>query len=122
VALGGGPSSNGKNISVDPLRIATGLADLCDDVKAQLEFASYPLDEIAARFSHRLVSIHPFPNGNGRLSRTAADLLLVERGAPRFTWNAANLVTENTTRLAYLSALRMADANDYKPLLAFVRT
>jgi Fic-DOC domain mobile mystery protein B len=111
-----------KNIGIDPLRIATGLTDLYEDVKTQLEFASYPLDEIAARFSHRLVSIHPFANGNGRLSRTAAELLLVEHGAPRFTWGAANLVTENTTRLAYLAALRMADAKDYKPLLAFVRT
>jgi Fic-DOC domain mobile mystery protein B len=111
-----------KNIGVDPLRIAIGLTDLCEDVKAQLEFASYPLDEIAERFSHRLVSIHPFANGNGRLSRTAADLLLVERGARRFTWGATNLVRENDTRLAYLSALRAADAKDYKPLLAFVRT
>lgn len=111
-----------KNIGVDPLQIATRLADLCEDIKAQLKFESYSFDETAARFSHRLVSIHPFANGNGRLSRTLADVLLVQQGAARFTWGAANLVTANTTRLQYLAALRAADAKDYKPLLAFVRS
>jgi Fic-DOC domain mobile mystery protein B len=111
-----------KNIGVDPLQIATRLTDLCEDIKAQLKFESYSLDETAARFSHRLVSIHPFANGNGRLSRTLADVLLVQQGAARFTWGAANLVNADTTRLQYLAALRAADAKDYKPLLAFVRS
>ena len=103
---------------MDPLRIQPALHDLCEDVKTQLEFKSYPLDEIAARFSHRLVAIHPFANGNGRLSRTMADLLL----APRFTWGAGNLVADGEVRQRYLAALRAADAKDYGPLLAFVRS
>ena len=71
----------------------------------QLEYKSYPLDEIAVRFSHRLVAIHPFANGNGRLSRTIADLLLVQHGAKRFTWGAAaNLVAEGDVRQRYLDA------------------
>jgi fido (protein-threonine AMPylation protein) len=40
-----------------------------------LERGTYPLDEIAARFHHRLVAIHPFPNGKGRHGRLMADLL-----------------------------------------------
>lgn len=111
-----------KNIGVDPLRIQPALHDLCEDVKTQLEFKSYPLDEIAARFSHRLVAIHPFANGNGRLSRTMADLLLAQHGAPRFTWGAGNLVSDGEVRQRYLAALRAADAKDYGPLLAFVRS
>ncbi|MBZ0144207.1 MAG: mobile mystery protein B [Rhodocyclaceae bacterium] len=111
-----------KNIGVDPLRIQPALHDLCEDVKTQLEFKSYPLDEIAARFSHRLVAIHPFANGNGRLSRTMADLLLARHGAPRFSWGAGNLVADGEVRLRYLAALRAADAKDYGPLLAFVRS
>jgi fido (protein-threonine AMPylation protein) len=91
-------------------------------VKAQLQHRSYPLDEIAARFSHRMVSIHPFANGNGRFSRTIADLLLVQHGAERFTWGAADLVAEGDVRKSYLQALRAADAKDYGPLLAFVRS
>jgi len=62
-------------------QIQPRLQDLCEDVRAQLEHQSYSLDEIAARFSHRLVWIHPYPNGNGRLSRTMADLLVVQQGA-----------------------------------------
>lgn len=82
----------------------------------------YPLDEIAARFSHRLVAIHPFANGNGRLSRTLADLLQVQHGASRFTWGAGNLIADGKARQRYLAALRAADAKDYGPLLAFVRS
>ena len=78
------------------------------------------LDEIAARFSHRLVSIHPFANGNGRLSRTIADLLLVQQGATRFSWGAGNLIEQSDARQHYLGALRAADAKDYSALLAFV--
>lgn len=81
-----------------------------------------PLDEIAARFSHRLVAIHPFANGNGRLSRTMADLLLVQHDAPRFFWGAGNLVADGEVRQRYLMALRAADGKDYGPLLAFVRS
>jgi Fic-DOC domain mobile mystery protein B len=111
-----------KNIGVDPTRISGALYDLIEDVKAQLQFQSFPLDEIAARLSHRLVSIHPFPNGNGRLSRTMADLFLVQHGAVRFSWGAENLLTGGNVRQRYLAALRRADAHDYSELLTFVRS
>jgi Fic-DOC domain mobile mystery protein B len=112
-----------KNIDIDPARIQPALLDLFRDVEIQIQHASYPLDETAARFSHRLVSIHPFANGNGRLSRTMADLLLVQHGADRFTWGSGtNLVADGDARQAYLDALRAADARDYGPLLAFVRS
>lgn len=111
-----------KNIGVDPLQIRPALLNLCEDMKTQLEHGSYPLDEIAARFSHRLVAIHPFANGNGRVSRTSADLLLVQHGAQRFSWGAGNLVAESDVRKKYLDALRAADGCNYGPLLAFVRS
>lgn len=111
-----------KNIGVDPIRIQPALYDLCKDVEAQLLDGRYTLDEVAARFSHRMVFIHPFSNGNGRFARTIADLLLVQRGSERFTWGAASLVIEGEARSAYLQALRAADAKDYGPLLAFVRS
>ena len=111
-----------KNIGIDPVRIQPAVRDLCADVNFQIERKSYALDEIAARFSHRMVSIHPFPNGNGRFSRTIADLLLVQNGAARFTWGAGDLVGEGGPRERYLAALRAADARDYGPLLAFIRS
>ena len=49
--------------------------------------------------------------GNGRLSRTMADLLLVQQGAERFSWGAGdNLIADGNARQAYLDALRAADA------------
>jgi len=111
-----------KNIGIDPAHIASRTRDLCEDVKAQLAHQTLPLDEIAARFHHRLVSIHPFSNGNGRHARLMADLLLTRNGAPRFIWGEDNLVTDNEVRRRYIAALKAADARDYAPLLRFVRS
>jgi Fic-DOC domain mobile mystery protein B len=110
-----------RNIGVAPPEIATAVQILCADVREQLESGAFGLDEIAARFSHRLVSIHPFANGNGRHSRTIADLLLVQQSAARFSWGAAVLHHENDARQSYLQALRRADQGDYGPLLHFAR-
>ena len=114
--------STEKNIGIDPLRIPQALHDLLQDVKAQLHHGSYPLDEIAARFHHRLVAIHPFANGNGRFSRTMADLLLDQNGATRFTWGQNDLAADEKVREKYIHALRAADGKDYSALLAFVRS
>lgn len=111
-----------KNIGIDPAGIESELKTLCKNVAAQLEHKTYSLDEIAARFHHRLVAIHPFSNGNGRFSRTMADLLLVHYGGERFTWGRGDLIAAGDVRSRYLEALRAADARNYAPLLAFVRS
>lgn len=111
-----------RNIGVAPYRIPVDLRQLLDDCRHWVEHSTYPPDEIAARFHHRLVSIHPFPNGNGRHARMAADLLLTRLGQPRFTWGQVNLVDPGVTRQAYVAALRAADGHDIQPLLEFVRS
>ena len=111
-----------KNIGVDWLRIGVELKNLLDDVHYQVEHSSLPPDEIAVRFHHRLVAIHPFPNGNGRHARLMADLLAERLGRPRFTWGSASLVDANETRQRYIAALQAADARDIAPLLAFARS
>jgi Fic family protein len=68
------------------------------------------------------VAIHPFPNGNGRCSRLAADLLAQKLGQPRFTWGSANLIAIAETRRAYVAALQAADRGDIGPLMAFGRS
>ena len=74
------------------------------------------------RFKHRLVQIHPFPNGNGRHSRLAGDLLAVQLGRERFTWGSGNLIAADELRHIYMDALRKADDHDIGPLLAFARS
>ncbi len=112
----------GKNIGVDASQIAPQLKDLFANVVHQIVNRSYSLEEVAARFHHRLVWIHPFPNGNGRFSRTMADLLLVANGTSRFPWGAGDLLNTGETRARYLEALRAADEKNFKPLLEFVRS
>ena len=111
-----------KNIGVDWLDIGVELRKLFADANYQSEHASFPADEIAARFHHRLVAIHPFPNGNGRHARLMADLLVERLGRPRFTWGSRSLIDVSDVRLRYIAALRAADARDYALLLAFVRS
>lgn len=111
-----------RNIGVDPLQIAVELRTLLGDCRYWIDNNTYPPDEIAARFHHRLVYIHPFPNGNGRHGRLATDLLLTSLDQPRFTWGRVNLVDASATRQDYVTALRAADNHDIAPLLAFVRS
>ena len=111
-----------KNIGVDWLRIGVEVKNLLDDIRFQVELGTMPLDEIAVRFHHRLVAIHPFPNGNGRHARLMADLLAERLGRPRFTWGGANLINANDARQHYIAALRAADGRDIVPLLAFARS
>ncbi|NOZ10484.1 MAG: mobile mystery protein B [Gammaproteobacteria bacterium] len=111
-----------RNIGVDAYRIPNDLRQLIDDCRYWVENETYEPDEIAARFHHRLVSIHPFPNGNGRHARLVTDLLLVAMDRPRFSWGRANLVDPGKTRQAYIAALRAADNHDIGLLLNFVRS
>ena len=112
-----------KNIGVAWHQIPASLKNLCDDARLWIELREESPDEIAVRFHHRLVSIHPFPNGNGRHARLMTDLLLenVLHG-PRFTWGREDLSRIGTARQRYIAALRAADEHNYKPLLEFVRT
>jgi Fic-DOC domain mobile mystery protein B len=112
----------GRRLGSDDYQIPIDLTALMNEAQAWLEYESFPPDEIALRFHHRLTQIHPFPNGNGRFSRTAADLLIVRLGGERFSWGRANLVNAGITRVEYIEALRRADAHILEPLLVFARS
>ena len=109
-----------KNIGVKSYLIPIQLKELCDDALFWIENKTYPHEEIAIRFKHRLVSIHCFPNGNGRHSRLMADIIIEKLfGKAPFSWGASNLFKDNDTRKAYLIAVKQADNNYYRPLLDF---
>lgn len=111
-----------RNIGIDAYRIGVELRTLLEDVAYWIAHNTFAPDEIAVRFHHRLVFIHPFQNGNGRHARLAADLLAVKLGQKRFTWGSANVVEPAATRAAYVVALKAADNYDVLPLLAFARS
>jgi Fic-DOC domain mobile mystery protein B len=95
---------------------------LLDDARAWIGYKAYPPDEIAVRFHHRLVQIHPFPNGNGRHARLMADLFVMSLGAERFSWGSADLRDAGDVRERYIASLQAADNHDIGPLQAFARS
>ena len=111
-----------RNIGIDAYRIPIELQLAIDDARYWIGAGTYPPDEIAVRFSHRLVAIHPFPNGNGRLSRMLGDALARQLGRPIFTWGSNNLVDANAIRKQYVTALKAADAHEISLFLAFARS
>ena len=112
-----------KNIGIDWPEIPIEVKKLCDDCNYWIQNESFAPDELAARFHHRLVTIHPFPDGNGRHSRMMADLIVVSLGYSRFSWGGGpGLAPNDTARRQYLSALAKADQGDLEPLLGFVRS
>jgi Fic-DOC domain mobile mystery protein B len=111
-----------RNLGIPFYEIPAAVRQLLGDAKAWIQYKSYPPEEIAVRFHHRLVQIHPFPNGNGRHSRLMADLLVMELGGERFSWGRTNLQSAGAMRQRYIAALQAADNHDVGPLLAFARS
>ncbi|HLG41533.1 MAG TPA: mobile mystery protein B [Chitinophagaceae bacterium] len=111
-----------KNIGVDKWQIPTELRYLLDDTKFWYANNTYGPDEITIRFKHRLVSIHCFPNGNGRHSRLMADIVIEKIfKLPVYTWGTASLVRQGDARTVYLNAIKAADKGDIEPLIKFAR-
>ena len=98
------------------------LRQLLDNTAYQLAQGVFPLDELAARFHHQLVLVHPFPNGNGHHSRLMTDCILKRQGGQPFGWGRHSLVAPGDARRRYIEALRDADSGDILPLLAFARS
>ncbi len=111
-----------KNIGVDKSSIRVEVRKLIADARFWREEGVYDIDEMAVRFHHRLVWIHPFPNGNGRHARLMADLIAQQAGWPRLSWGGGAFVSTSDLRAAYIAALRQADSGDLAPLLDFARS
>ncbi len=111
-----------KNIGVDPLQIITLLRQLLDDTLYWIEHKTYPPMELAARFHHKLVLIHLFPNGNGLHARIMVDAILTKlMDEPAIDWAGGYpLESINKRRDQYIAALRAADKHDFRKLFEFV--
>lgn len=111
-----------KNIGIPWTQIGIELKNLLDDTKYWEDNNTFPPEEIAIRFKHRIVSIHCFPNGNGRHSRVMADIIIESIfGNEIFSWHQSNMVKANETRNQYIKALREADKGNLKQLIEFAK-
>jgi len=71
-----------------------------------------PIEE-AALLHHRLVEIHPFTDGNGRVARLLTNLYLMREGYPP-------IVLKKEDRKKYYGSLRSADGGNLKPFTEFI--
>ena len=111
------------SIGISWYQIAVSTKNLVDDAMLWVKNNEFSPDEFAIRFKHKIVSIHCFPNGNGRHSRLMADVIIDHIfKLPIFTWGRANLTEAGTARTNYLDSLAAADKGDYAPLLSFARS
>lgn len=108
--------------TIKAYQVPTSLREFLDTTHYWLEHQTYPPDELALRYHHGLVLIHPFTNGNGRHTRLAADLMGRRLGLAPFTWGRSSLDTNGAVRARYIAALQAADNHDLAPLLAFARS
>jgi Fic-DOC domain mobile mystery protein B len=115
--------TTGKNIGWAPHLIAEGVRNAFSDVAYWLQHDTYKLPEAAVRLHHRLVVVHPWPNGNGRHARLMADILIASRGGDDLTWGSgSDLMAPGEVRNRYLTALKKADAGDFDLLMDFSRS
>jgi len=112
-----------RNLGVAPGQIAPAVYELVANARLWVSHEADDLDRVAARFHHRLVEIHPFPNGNGRHARLATEHLQLALGVEVFTWGARGGTDTAELRSAYIDALRRADRGEgVEALMAFART
>jgi Fic-DOC domain mobile mystery protein B len=107
------------NIGVEPYQITTKLRDVFDDAIYWHHHSGMDQVEAAVRLHHRLVAVHPYPNGNGRHARLMADALLRGFGKDPLPWGGRDIGGVSATRAAYIRALQQADRGDYQPLITF---
>jgi Fic-DOC domain mobile mystery protein B len=114
----------GTNIGTNPwTQVPVDVHQLLGDARVWHSEHVYSVDEFAVRFKHRLVTIHPFANGNGRLTRMMADLIVTALGGKRFTWGTASGEKPQAVRGRYFTALQRADHYfEFEPLLAVARS
>lgn len=122
----GKPRQSNKNIGVMWEQVPTELGLLLENTKFWVSNKTYPWDELATRFHHKMVWIHPFPNGNGRFSRLITDILLEKNGQSSFTWgqktSRSPIEAESVLRDEYLAALREADDKKIARLIKFAKS
>lgn len=103
----------------NPKRRDGSLHEYCPPVQVESEMdsllgllAAYDGDDpilVAAWFHHRFTQIHPYQDGNGRVGRALATLILLKN-------DLLPLVIDRDLRVEYLDSLEKADQGDLSPV------
>lgn len=82
-------------------------------VHADHERLSVAPEAESAWLHHAFTQIHPFQDGNGRVARLLASMVLIRAGL-------FPMVVRMAERSAYIDSLERADAGDYSPLVQLI--
>jgi len=107
-----------KNIGIEAYKVPSAILKLLQDTQYWIENESYEVNELIARFHHRLVYIHPFPNGNGRFSRIVTNYFCKRNGYSRPEWQSH--LNPHMRRKLYIHCLQQADQKRIDPLLSYL--
>lgn len=101
--------------------VAPPLLNFFEDIKLWITSGKMSADEISAEMHHRLVSIHPFPNGNGRTTRIFTEYVQRRNDWPITSWKSSLNDEPIKRRSSYISALKAADKGDFTLLIEFMK-
>jgi Fic-DOC domain mobile mystery protein B len=101
--------------------VAPQLLNFFEDVKLWIAGGRMSWDEIAAEMHHRLVTIHPFPNGNGRTTRIYTEYVQKRNQQKVTSWKASLASDPKERRKIYIKALQKADKGDFGMLIEFMQ-
>lgn len=101
--------------------VAPQLKNFFEDAKLWIGSNSMSWEEISAEMHHRLVTIHPFPNGNGRTTRIFTEFVQKMNQQPITSWKASMADSPKERRDLYIKSLRSADKGDFRDLVEFMR-
>ena len=89
------------------------MGELMDWYRNQISINELPTIAIAALFHYKLVKIHPFDDGNGRLARLLMNYIL-------FCYKLPPVVIKSADKKNYLRALQKADAGDLEAFVEYI--
>jgi Fic-DOC domain mobile mystery protein B len=90
-----------------PYDIRPSLKNLSDDLKTWVEFKTYNDKELASIFHERLLTIHPFRDGNGRWARVLTEFICRNLKITTPNWGG-NIDNDEERRSLYITAVKEA--------------
>jgi len=100
-----------SHLPPEAMNVPSEMQNLAKWVKLQRN--KFHIIELAALFHHKLVYIHPFFDGNGRVARLMMNVLLMQKGYPL-------VIILKNDRKKYYRMLEKADKGSYSELTRFV--
>jgi len=89
------------------------MTSLVDWYKSRIEQKDFNPIIIATQFHYKLISIHPFDDGNGRTARILMNFILMQNGYPP-------VIIKTEDKAKYISVLQQADAGIIEPFISFI--